>query len=150
MSKEKEQISNLMAQFKKHNGGKQVKNKLSEEDAADIENELQSSFDSIFPELIKKEKQRKHVMFDPDIFDFFYTFSKEKEIPFSALINSALREFKDKKLEAVHSHRVIISNNIRLKEYVALKRREVELMEGLDDEELKEIVELDKKTVFSR
>lgn len=82
-----------MAEFKKHGGGRNVDPEITTKDPDALRAGLQESFDNIFPELMKKSKHRKHVIFDEDIFQFFEGLSENSGGNFSSLINSALRSF---------------------------------------------------------
>ena len=83
----------LMAAFEKHSGGTKVDPKYTSNDSKALRLELQNSFDSIFPELIKNTKHRKHVIFDDDVYKLFGSVSDQNSPNFSALINSSLRKF---------------------------------------------------------
>jgi len=94
MSENKENlIANLMADFDKHGGGTEVDLEYTTKNPDALKEGLQKSFDSIFPELMKKSKHRKHVIFDDDIFKFFGEISDGSGTGFSSLINSALRSY---------------------------------------------------------
>jgi hypothetical protein len=145
MKVSKEQAKkNWMDAFKKHGGGTKVDPEFTTVDAEALGRELQESFDNIFPDLIKKDKLRKHVIFEPDVFEFYSRLSKERDIPFSVLINTALREFTKARKASPP-----IERNI-LKEYLALKKREIELMEELPEDELQEAFMMDRKVVLSK
>ena len=133
-----------MADFKKHGGGTNVDPEYTTKNPEELRAGLQESFDNIFPDLIKKDKLRKHVIFEPDVFEFYSRLSKERDIPFSVLINTALREFTKARKASPP-----IERNI-LKEYLALKKREIELMEELPEDELQEAFMMDRKVVLSK
>ncbi len=98
MKKEKA-MANLMATFEKNQGGTKVDPELTTKDAKALRAELQKSFESIFPELIKPTKHRKHVIFDADVFTIFETLAGDSGSNFSALINSALRSYIQERLK---------------------------------------------------
>lgn len=93
MNQSKEEFKKKwMAEFKKQGGGTQVDPEFTTKDPEALRAGLQESFDSIFPELMKKSKHRKHVIFDEDVFQFFEGLS-DSGGNFSSLINSALRSY---------------------------------------------------------
>ena len=93
MNQSKEEFKKKwMAEFKKHGGGTQVDPEFTTKDPEALRAGLQESFDSIFPELMKKSKHRKHVIFEEDVFQFFEGLS-DSGGNFSSLINSALRSY---------------------------------------------------------
>jgi len=92
-SKKQKLLDNAMKDFHKHDGGTAVDPEYTTKDPEALKAGLQKSFDSIFPELMKKAKHRKHVIFDDDVLTFFEKLKNEKGVGFSPLINSALRTF---------------------------------------------------------
>lgn len=93
MKPSKEELkAKAMKAFKELGGGTQVDPEFTTKDPDALRAGLQESFDSIFPELMKKSKHRKHVIFDEDVFQFFEGLS-DSGGNFSSLINSALRSY---------------------------------------------------------
>ncbi|OUR96570.1 hypothetical protein A9Q84_09480 [Halobacteriovorax marinus] len=123
----KDILKKAMGDFDKYKGGTNVDPKESSIDSSSLQVDLQNSFDHIFPELIKKEKHRKHVIFDDDVFRMYESICKSSGAGFSSLINSALRNFAKEKFNS--------SSNDPVSELLSLRNREREL--------LKEIKELD-------
>jgi hypothetical protein len=127
--KKEKAMSNLMAAFDKHGGGTKVDLGYTTKDPNALKIELQKSFDSIFPELVKPSKHRKHVIFDDDVFQFFETLSGENGSKFSSMINSALRSFICERLISSSKDHDPVA------ELLSIREREREL--------IKEIKELD-------
>jgi hypothetical protein len=73
--------------------------KLTPQEIKVAQIELKRSFESIFPELIKPAKHRKHVIFDADVFMVFESLAGDSGSNFSTLINSALRSFIHERLK---------------------------------------------------
>jgi hypothetical protein len=76
-----------------------IDKKLTPQEIKAAQIELKRSFESIFPELIKPTKHRKHVIFDADVFMVFESLAGDSGSNFSALINSALRSFIQERLK---------------------------------------------------
>ena len=127
-------MANLMAEFEKYKGGTDVDSKDSAKDPETLKTELQESFDRIFPELVNKEKHRKHVIFDNDVFETFEFLSKNSGTPFSTLINTALRSFAKEKLSHLNSSDDPVAEllEVREKERELLKKiKELDLSKEL-------------------
>ena len=123
--KKKKLLEKAMTGFHKHGGGTDVDPRYAMENPEDLKNQLQASFDSIFPELMKKSKHRKHIIFDDDVFKVYEELSQEFETPFSSLINSALRSFaKEKMFKALKSSDPVA-------ELLSIRDRERELLDEI-------------------
>lgn len=130
MKQSKEQAKNkLMAAFHKHGGGTQVESEFTAKNTKLLREELQNSFESIFPELTKPSKHRKHVIFDDDVFQFFESLSGDNGSKFSSMINAALRSYVRERLISNSKDRDPVA------ELLSIREREREL--------LREIKELD-------
>lgn len=126
-----------MAEFKKHGGGTQVDPEFTTKDPDALRIGLQESFDSIFPELMKKSKHRKHVIFDEDVFQFFDGLTDNSGANFSSLVNSALRSFvRDRLLKNS-------KDGDPVAELLELRERERELIKEIKELNLAD--ELNKK-----
>lgn len=137
MNRSKEEFKQKwMAEFKKHGGGTQVNPEFTTKDPEGLRAGLQESFDSIFPELMKKSKHRKHVIFDEDVFQFLEGLS-DSGANFSSLVNSALRSFvRDRLLKNSKEDDPVA-------ELLELRERERELIKEIKELNLTD--ELNKK-----
>jgi hypothetical protein len=129
---------NLMGAFRKYGGGTKVDPEFTAKDPEALGLELQKSFDTIFPELMKPSKHRKHVIFDNDVFQFFEGLSGDNGSKFSSMINSALRSFV--------RERILITSKDQdpVAELLIVRERERELLReikelNLDEEFKKQI-----------
>lgn len=130
-------LSFIMADFDKHKGGTEVDPEYTTKDPEALKTGLQESFDKIFPELVKKSKHRKYVIFDHDVFQFFCEVSEDTSANFSSLINSALRYYVREKFANNSTKRDPVA------ELLAIRERERELLKKVKELDLVE--ELNKK-----
>ena len=129
--KKKKLISKTMKDFKNYDGGSEFNSSIKTFDPEVLKKGLQSSFDQIFPDLVaKRAKLRKHVMFDQDIFETFDGLSKSCETPFSALINSALRNFVQERFSEASLSTDPVAELLRIRE------RERELIDQITELDL--------------
>ena len=136
-SNKKPSVDALMADFKKRGGGTKIESEFSDDDAMLLKTDLQSSFDSIFPELIKKAKQRKHVILDDDVVKIVEKLTGENNSKFSSIINLALRRL-------ARDRGVVKTEEKDLLEELRLAReREISLLK-----QLKQIGKLDYNKVL--
>ena len=120
--KDKELLNKLMAHFDKHNGGTDVDPDFTSKDPEALKIELQNSFDSIFPELMKPSKHRKHVIFDDDVYQTYESLAGNSGSKFSSIINTALRRFMQEKIS--------ISKD-PVEELLIIRKREIELIDQI-------------------
>lgn len=137
MSKKRKLTDDLMNSFHKNAGGTLVSSDGANINPDILKKGLQDSFERIFPELMKKEKHRKHVIFDDDVFRFFEEMSQSSNSNFSSLINSALRAYLQSRISRMsHPHDL-------LDEFIATRERERELLKEIKKQNL--LKELEKK-----
>lgn len=128
MKQNKEEFKKkLMADFHKHGGGTQVDPEYTTKNPNALKMDLQKSFDSIFPELVKPSKHRKHVIFDDDVFQFFQSLSGDNGSKFSSMINSALRSFVRERLLATSKDQDPVA------ELLSVRERERELLKEIKE-----------------
>jgi hypothetical protein len=138
MRRNKEKLKEkAMEYFVKKSGGTKIDSSYSTLDSNLLKKDLQKSFESIFPELIKSEKHRKHVIFDDDVFQFFDNLCENNGSKFSSLINSALRTFIKERLFRVSEDEDPVA------EFLSIRERERELLKKIQQLDLTK--ELKKK-----
>ena len=135
--KKENSLKNLMDNFDKNGGGTMVDSEFTSKDRKELKADLKKSFDSIFPELMKTTKHRKHVIFDDDIFQFFNVLCEDSGSKFSSMVNSALRSFV--------RERVLNSSKDKdpVAELLIIRERERELLREI--KKLNLVKELQKK-----
>lgn len=121
-----------MTIFREYNGGTQVDPECTAKSTQALGEELQESFDKIFPELIKAPKHRKHVMFDDDVFQFFESLCRDDGSKFSSMINSALRSFVRERLLST------LKESDPVAELLSVRERERELLKEIKELNLME------------
>lgn len=131
MRQDKEDLkAKAMKTFKALGGGTQIAPEFTEKDPKALKVELQKSFDSIFPELVKPSKHRKHVIFDDDVFQFFESLSDDNGSNFSSMINSALRSYvRERLIKSSNEHDPVA-------ELLQIRERERELLKVIKELDL--------------
>ena len=123
--KKEDLLKKVTADFDKNDGGTKVDPDHNIEDADSLQQNLQKSFDNIFPELLKKSKHRKHVIFDDDVYEKIQLLTSSTKISFSPLINSLMRKFLNKMVKDQKS----IDDPVQ--ELLQIRERERELVKSI-------------------
>lgn len=131
-NKKQKLLEAAMLDFENAGGGTKVDPKYVVKDVHLLKENLQKSFDMIFPELMKAPKHRKHVIFDDDIFRFFAGLSDDNGSKFSSMINSALRSFVRERLLSSSIDRDPVA------ELLSVRERERELLKEIKELNLTE------------